>query len=159
MIVLKRNWRRLLGCILLPLAVGALAAFLTRDGIAVFDALQKPALSPPAWLFPAVWTILYVLMGVASYLVLTAGRSADAVKAALSVYAIGLILNFFWPILFFVLEGYLLSLAWLVALWIAVLATLLAFYHISKPAGLLLAPYLVWVTFAGYLNLAVYLLN
>lgn len=121
-----------------------------------FEALNKPALSPPGWLFPVVWTVLYILMGIASYLVLTSGKPNDT---ALIVYGIQLVFNFFWPILFFNLELYLLSFFWLVLLWLLILKTTLSFYQISKPAGYLMLPYLLWVTFAGYLNFFIYLLN
>lgn len=143
-------------CIVLPLAVGGLSALLTRGGMEVFQSLNKPLLSPPGWLFPVVWTILYILMGIASYLVLTSGKPN---RAALTVYGIQLAFNFFWSIIFFNLEAYLFSFIWLVILWILIFVTMILFYGISKPAGYLLLPYLLWVTFAGYLNFYIYLLN
>lgn len=95
-------------------------------------------------------------MGIASYLVLTSGKPNDA---ALTVYGIQLAFNFFWPIIFFNLGMYLFAFIWLVVLWLLILKTALLFYQISKPAGYLMIPYLLWVTFAGYLNLSIYLLN
>ncbi len=121
-----------------------------------FQSLNKPALSPPGWLFPVVWTVLYILMGIASYLVLTSGQPN---RAALTVYGIQLVFNFFWSIIFFNLESYLFAFIWLVFLWILIFTTMILFYRISKPAGYLLLPYLLWVTFAGYLNFCIYLLN
>lgn len=121
-----------------------------------FEAISKPALAPPGFLFPAVWTILYILMGIASYLVLTSGRPNDT---ALTVYGIQLAFNFFWPIIFFNLGLYLFAFLWLVLLWLLILITAVLFCQISKPAGYLMLPYLLWVTFAGYLNLSIYLLN
>ncbi|MCI8590134.1 MAG: tryptophan-rich sensory protein [Clostridiales bacterium] len=153
---MKIQWKKLILCIVLPLAVGGLSALLTRGGMEVFQSLNKPLLSPPGWLFPVVWTILYILMGIASYLVLTSGKPN---RAALTVYGIQLAFNFFWSIIFFNLEAYLFSFIWLVILWILIFVTMILFYGISKPAGYLLLPYLLWVTFAGYLNFYIYLLN
>lgn len=153
---MKISWKKLTICILLPLLVGAFSAFLTKDNMNIFEFLNKPPLSPPGFLFPIVWTILYILMGIASYLVLTSNKSDDF---ALIFYVIQLIFNFFWSILFFNFEAYLFSFIWLVILWILILITTILFYKISKPAGYFMIPYLLWVTFAGYLNLAIYFLN
>lgn len=156
MIALKIQWKKLILCILIPLAVGGLAGFLIRDSMEAFQSINKPNLSPPGWLFPIVWTALYILMGIASYLVFT---SNNPKVAALSVYGIQLVFNFFWPIFFFNLKAYLLSFVWLAALWLLILAAIILFYRISKASGYLLSPYLLWVTFAGYLNLYIYLFN
>lgn len=150
------QWKKLVPCLLFPLAVGGLAGFLTRSSMFLFDAVQKPPLSPPGWLFPVVWTILYLLMGFASYLVLVSEKPG---QTAWKLYVIQLIFNFFWPIFFFNLEQYLLSFVWLLLLWLLILATILWFSRSSKLAGYLLIPYLLWVTFAGYLNLGIYFLN
>ena len=136
--------------------MGGASAFFTRDGMQTFQTLNKPALAPPGWLFPVVWTLLYALMGIASYLVLTSDK---ANRFALTIYAVQLIFNFFWSIIFFNLERYLFAFVWLVLLWILIFITTVLFYRISKPAGYLMIPYLLWVTFAGYLNLFIYLLN
>ena len=133
-----------------------ITVLLIRDGMETFQSLNKPALSPPGWLFPVVWSILYLLMGIASYLVLTSEKTS---RSALTVYGIQLVFNFFWPILFFNLGYYLFSLIWLVILWGLILVTILLFFRISRPAGYLMLPYLLWVSFAGYLNLSIYLLN
>lgn len=153
---MKIQWKKLIFCIALPLGVGGLSAFLTRGGMEIFESLNKPSLSPPGWLFPVVWTILYILMGIASYLVITSGKPG---RSALTVYGIQLIFNFFWSIFFFNFEAYLFSFIWLIILWIFILATLILFFKISEPAGYLLIPYLFWVAFAGYLNYYIYLLN
>ena len=108
------------------------------------------------WLFPVVWSILFVLMVSASYLFFM--QKCEYTKS-LSLYTVQLIFNFFWSILFFYLGWYLFAFLWLVALWILILATTVAFYRISKPAAWLILPYLVWVAFAGYLNLGVWWLN
>ena len=149
------NWKNLITAISIPLAVGGLSALLTGDGMQSFQTVNQPPLSPPAWLFPLVWTILYILMGIASYLVV--GKEGSS--KALTLHAIQLIFNFFWSVWFFGFGWSLFSFLWLICLWILILATLISFYRISKPAGYLLLPYLLWVTFAGYLNLGVYLAN
>lgn len=153
---MKIQWKKFIICIAIPLAVGGLAGFLTSGGMETFKLLNKPALSPPGWLFPVVWTILYILMGIASYIAASSGKPD---RAALIVYGLQLVFNFFWPIIFFNLEAYLFSFIWLVILWALILATIDRFYKISKAAGYLLLPYLLWVTFAGYLNFYIYLFN
>lgn len=153
---MKIQWKKLIVCLAIPLAVGGLSAFLTRSSMETFQSINKPALSPPGWLFPVVWTILYILMGIASYMVLTSGKPNHA---ALTVYGIQLAFNFLWSIIFFNLGQYLFAFIWLELLWLLILATFILFYKISKPAGYLILPYLLWVTFAGYLNYSIYLLN
>ena len=122
----------------------------------LFAMVKKPPLSPPGWLFPVVWTILYLLMGFASYLVLVAEKPG---RTAWKFYLAQLAFNFVWPILFFHLQMYLLSFVWLLLLWMLILVTILWFTRSSRLAGYLLIPYLLWVTFAGYLNLGIYILN
>ena len=146
-------------CIAIPLLVGGLSAFLTRDSMRVFTELNRPPLSPPGWLFPIVWTILYILMGVSSYLIIQSGAEEEAVNSALSVYVYQLIVNFLWSTFFFNFGWYLFSFIWLVLLWALVLIMIVKFYNISRLAGILQIPYLIWVTFAGYLNLGIWLLN
>ena len=148
-----------LKCLVIPLAVGGLASLLTRGGMEVFQMLNKPALSPPGWLFPLVWTILYLLMGLASYLVLISGAPSQEITRAFKVYGLQLLVNFFWPVFFFGFGWYLFSFLWLLLLWFLIAANILVFFRISKPAAWLLLPYLLWVTFAGYLNLYIYFLN
>lgn len=151
--------KKLLICIAIPLLTGLLAALLTRDSMAAFDTLVKPPLSPPGWLFPVVWTILYILMGIASYLVLTSRKNNLQIRRALSLYALQLLFNFFWPILFFRMQRYLFAFFWLLLLELLILLTTLRFSRISDTAAKLMIPYLIWVAFAGYLNLGIALLN
>lgn len=153
---MKIQWKNLIACLAIPLAVGGLSALLTQNSMEAFELMNKPALSPPGWLFPVVWTILYLLMGIASYLVLTSGKPNNT---ALTLYGIQLVFNFFWSILFFNLGLCLFAFIWLVLLWLLIIITTYQFYRISKPAGYLMLPYLLWVTFAGYLNLSICLLN
>ncbi|MBE5924728.1 MAG: tryptophan-rich sensory protein [Lachnospiraceae bacterium] len=143
--------------VLLPVAVGTVAAYLTRNAQVSFSMMNQPPLSPPAWLFPVVWTILYVLMGIASYIIWRSDNK-DA-RNALQVYLIQLGFNFCWPIIFFNFKWYLFAFFWLVALWVLILITTIKFYRISKSAAYLMIPYILWVSFAGYLNIGVYFLN
>lgn len=153
---MKIRWKKLILCLLIPLAVGGLSAFLTKNIMEIFKTLQKPPLSPPAKLFPFVWTILYLMMGLASYIVLTSKKPNTL---GLILYGVQLFFNFFWSILFFNKEMYLFSFIWLVIMWFLILATTILFYRSAKFAGYLMIPYLLWVAFAGYLNFEIYLLN
>ena len=156
---MKINKKLLAICLVIPLAVGGIAALLTGGGMDTFESLNQPPLSPPGWLFPVAWTILYILMGVASYLVLTSGKAREDIRNALILYGIQLAFNFLWPIFFFGLSAYLFAFIWLVVLWLLILVTTVQFYRIEKNAGYLMIPYLIWVVFAGYLNMGIYLLN
>ena len=156
---MKIDKKRLIICLAIPLVVGGAAGLLTMNSMEAFEALNQPPLSPPGWLFPVVWTVLYVLMGIASYLVSVSDAPQEEKARALWTYGIQLAFNFLWPIAFFNLKWYLFAVLWLVILWILILITALRFGRIRKPAGYLLVPYLLWVAFAGYLNLGIYLLN
>lgn len=146
--------------IVIALAVGGLSALLTAGSMNLYSEITKPPLAPPSILFPIVWTVLYVLMGISAALIYTEkGSMPKEVKSALTVYAVSLFLNFFWSIIFFNMRAFLLSFVWLIALWASILIMIIRFYRIKPLAGLLQLPYLLWVTFAGYLNLAIYLLN
>ena len=148
---MKIQWKKLIIAIALPLGVGLLASLLSFNETETFAMLRKPFLAPPAWLFPVVWTILYILIGVASYRIWTAVTTYEKRKEALAVYAIQLAFNFIWPIIFFNLKEYLFAFVWLVALWLFIFATKQRFEKIDVIASYLLIPYLVWVAFAGYL--------
>ena len=153
------NYKQLIICVAIPLLVGAVAGLLTRDGMKEFASLEKPPLSPPGWLFPIVWTMLYTLMGLASYFIYQKRNQSAKVAGALAIYGIQLLFNFFWPIIFFNLKWYFAAFFWLILLWLLIGDTILAFRELSKKASYLLYPYLVWVTFAGYLNLGIAVLN
>ena len=156
---MKINKRLLFICIAIPLFVGVIAALLTQNSMEVFGYLQKPPLSPPAWLFPVVWTILYILMGISSYLILTSDADKAQITSAIRIYGLQLVVNFLWPTFFFNFGWYLFSFLWLVFLWILVLLMILRFKDINNTAAYLNIPYLVWLTFAGYLNLGIWILN
>lgn len=145
--------------LLIPLAVGGLAAWLTMDSMAQFAALAQPPLSPPGWVFPVVWTVLYLLMGWASFLVWKSDAPQAEKKRALTLYGVQLAVNFAWPLLFFRAGLYGFALLWLVILLVLVAETMLAFGRIDRRAAWLLAPYFLWLLFAAYLNAGVWLLN
>lgn len=155
---MKTNWKKLLLCLAIPLAVGALAALLS-GGMDNYKVMNQPPLSPPGWVFPIVWSILYLMMGYATYRVLTSGADQSDIKRALIFYGIQLVLNSLWPIIFFGLQWYWAAFIWLVLLWVFIYLTMRMFGTIDDAAENLLIPYLLWVTFAGYLNLGVALLN
>ena len=156
---MKINWKLLVICIAIPLAVGGAAALLTGGGMEVFESVNQPPLSPPAWLFPVVWTVLYTLMGISSYLILTSGEGKEEVQNALSVYAYQLAVNFLWPTFFFNFRWFFFSFLWLLLLIFLVVSMIRDFYKRSKPAAYLNIPYLLWLLFAGYLNFTIWWLN
>ncbi|MBR5798422.1 MAG: tryptophan-rich sensory protein [Lachnospiraceae bacterium] len=156
---MKINRKALAVSIAIPLAVGGLSALLTGGGMDTFAQVNKPPLSPPGWLFPVVWTILYTLMGIASYLIYMSDSDTKTKEKALSVYGYQLVVNFLWPVFFFSFEWYLFSFFWLLLLWVLVVWTIRLFAEIAKPAAYLLVPYLIWLTFAAYLNIGIWYLN
>lgn len=155
---MKQTTKQLLITLAIPLAVGGLATLLS-GGMGDYRQLNQPPLSPPGWVFPIVWTILYLLMGYSSYRVYTAGKSPALTERALKLYAAQLFLNFLWPIVFFGFSWYLGAFFVLLGLWVLILLTMRAFTAIDETAGDLLIPYILWVTFAGYLNVGVAILN
>ena len=159
----KVNVRKLALAIALPLIVGGLSAFLTRDAMFVFDSFKKPPLSPPGFLFPIVWTILYVLMGISSYLVYETEAKAGVIvvfkNRTLVLYVVQLTFNFFWSILFFKFALYKVAFVWLVILWILVFSYIRCSFKLNKLAAYLMISYLRWMTFAGYLNIMIAILN
>jgi len=156
---MRIKWKTLFICIAVPLIVGGIAGFISKDSMSVFETLNKPPLSPPGWLFPVAWMILYILMGIASYLTVTSGAPQRSISQSLKLYGIQLFFNFLWTFWFFNLGLYFFAFIWLIVLWILILATIISFAHISKPAAYLMLPYLLWVAFAGYLNLGIAILN
>ena len=152
--------KALLLSLALPLAVGALSGFLTKSSMGIYSQIQLPRLAPPPLVFPFAWTILFLLMGLSAYRVLLAPDSGLVKKTpALKLYLIQLAVNFVWPLLFFNLQSFLAAFLWLVLLWCLILAMIYRFGRIDTTAAWLQVPYLLWVFFAGYLNLGVYLLN
>lgn len=156
---MKIDKKKLFKSMAIPLAVGAAAGFLTGGSMKEFEALNQPPLSPPGWLFPVVWTILYLLMGISTYLIATSDATEENISDALSLYNYQLIVNFLWPIFFFNFGWYFFALLWLILLWIMVASMIKVFSKISPKAAVLNIPYLLWLTFAAYLNLGVWWLN
>lgn len=152
---MKINKSDLILSILIPLAVGALASLF--GGNMAYSDFVKPSFSPPAYLFPIVWTILYILMGISSYLIYSS--DAPGKRAALNTYALQLVFNFFWSIIFFGASQYLFAFIWLIALIILIVIMIYQFYKISPLAAYLQIPYLLWCIFAAYLNYTIYKLN
>ena len=151
---------KLVASILIPLVIGFLGSIATIAEIPTWYAtLSKPSWAPPNWLFGPVWTTLYILMGIALYLVWREGFERTDVRFAILIFGIQLLLNLLWSIVFFSYHALFGSFILILVLWISILANIIAFYAISKPAGILLVPYIVWVSIASYLNYSVYLLN
>lgn len=143
----------------IALAVGAVSALLSRKGMSAYnDMAVKPALSPPMWLFPVAWSVLYILMGVgvARVWMQPPGRVRNR---GINLYVVQLIVNFFWSLLFFNSQAYGFAALWLSLLWLLVLAMSLSFRRVDPLAAKLQIPYLLWLTFALYLNISVWQLN
>jgi len=144
--------------ILIALGVGGLSAFLTRNNMNIYERINRPPLAPPGILFPIVWTILYILMGISSAIIYK-NRDNPKAKEALLTYALQLFFNFMWSIFFFNLQNFLFSFLWLIVLWYLIFKMIQQFKEINPTAAYLQIPYLLWVTFAGFLNFSIYLLN
>lgn len=157
MIIIKKSY---IISILIALGVGGLSAFLTRESMGIYAEISTPPLSPPAVLFPIVWTILYVLMGISAAMVYNSkGTSVTNRTQSLFTYGVSLVVNFFWSIIFFNMRMYFLAFVWLVLLWVLILKTILEYWDINKTSAKLQIPYLIWVAFAGYLTFSIFLLN
>lgn len=154
-----KDWLALIGFILLSQAAGAVGSFFTFSAIDNwYLQLVRPALSPPNWVFGPVWITLYILMGVAAFLVWKRGWS-PRVRRGLLVFGLQLSLNALWSVLFFGLHSPALGLVCIAALWLSIVWTIALFAKVSRPVARLLWPYLAWTTFASYLNLMIWLLN
>ena len=155
----KKTWKIYAFWIILAEAVGALSGWLTRDGMKAYtETIAQPPLSPPSWIFPIVWTILYALMGIGAARVSLAPQSKER-SLGLNLFVIQLIVNFFWSPIFFNAQAFGTALLWLILLWLLVLAMILVFRKVDKSAGNIQIPYLLWLTFAAYLNYGVWQLN
>ncbi len=143
--------------IALTLLAGVLGGIATKNGLPAYELLTKPALTPPSIAFPIAWTVLYVLMGIGAAMV---WNTNDVRKGrALLLYVIQLAVNALWSFWFFGKQLLQFSFLWLILLWVLVFAMTVEFSHINRKAAALQLPYLLWLTFAGYLNLAIWLLN
>ena len=149
----KINIKHLVISIIISLFTGIFSTIITGNGITEYKDMYKPFLSPPAIIFPIVWTILYILMGISSYLIYES--DSMEIQKALHIYAVSLILNALWPVWFFNLKAYTFAFIWLVVLWMVIIVMVNEFGKINRRAGILLLPYFFWVSFAGYLNLCI----
>ena len=155
----KNTWKPYLFGILFTEAVGGLAGLLTREATEIYNStIVKPALSPPAIVFPIVWAILYALMGIGAARVWMAPLSPARTRS-LRLFLLQLAFNFFWSILFFNFQVFGLAFFWLAVLWILILRMILSFYEVDRLAAWLQLPYLLWVLFAANLNFGVWKLN
>ncbi len=153
------NLKRLLICLVIPIGLGILASLISGNKGGIYPTLNRPPLSPPAWLFPVAWSILYILMGISAYIVSDTRGMNSSKEQAMKIYYVQLAINVLWPIIFFrfrMFEAAAVVLALLIA---AVTATIIKFKKINGTAALLLLPYLVWILFALYLNIGIAVLN
>ena len=157
--IIKFDLKKLILSLLPPIAVGGIASLITRGDMDIYKTIKKPPLAPPGIVFPIVWTVLYILMGISFYLVWTSHASYKEKRNAFIVYFISLALNFIWSPVFFSLQKFILAFIILVLLFISVAIYVTLYYRIHKTAGLLQIPYIIWLIIAAYLNLTIALLN
>lgn len=148
-----KNLKIYLISIISTLLVGILSGLLTMNNMGIYAFINRPPLSPPSWLFPVVWTILYILMGISVAIFYTKTEKVP------KIYILQLLVNFIWPLIFFNLEAYFLSFIVILLLIVLVIKMIQEFYKVSKISAILQIPYLLWLLFATYLNFAIYLLN
>lgn len=143
--------------ILIPVLVGITSALLTKGNMDIYQTINTPPFAPPAILFPIVWTILYVLMGISSAKIILSDNPAK--NNANEIYIFSLFINFFWSIIFFNLRAFTFAFVWLILLLLSIIYTIINYYPINKKAALMQIPYLIWVIFAGILNFSIAILN
>ena len=155
----KSTWKTYAFWIALAEAVGAFSGWLTRKSVKIYNAaVKQPPLSPPSIVFPNVWGILFIFMGMGAARIYLSPAS-KARSRSLLLFLVQLAFNFFWSIIFFNLQAFGFAFLWLIALWILILLMILSFREVDQPAAWLQIPYLLWVSFAAYLNFGVWLLN
>lgn len=155
----KIEWKPLIISFIITFGVGGLSSLLTKGGLESMKMLEKPPLSPPDIVFSIVWPILFFLMAISAYLVYVSDGSEKHKKNGLFLYGLQLFINFFWTIIYFNLEMRVFAFVWLLLLWVVVLFMIKDFLKVNKLAGILHIPYLIWLTFAAYLNLGIIILN
>ena len=147
-------------CLIIPLAIGAIGGFFTMESVKTwYTTLNKPSFNPPNEIFGPVWSTLYVLMGISSYLVWKERKSFIGYNWAVGLYFLQLILNLMWSFLFFYQHQIGIALVEIIILLITIIATAIIFYRVNKAAGLLFIPYILWVSFASYLTYSIFILN
>ena len=151
------KWKNLIISIAISLGVGLLSSLLTMGNQNIYEIINVPSFAPPGWLFPIVWTILYILMGISSYIIYEENDINSS--SALKVYGLQLFVNFFWSIIFFNLKNFTFAFIWIILLLFLIIVMIYRFANINKLAAYLNIPYLLWVAFASVLNLSIVLLN
>lgn len=155
-----KNWLKLIISIAVCQLAGIIGSFFTSSSVSTwYEELNKPSFNPPSWVFSPVWITLFLLMGVAFYIVWCKGIKSINSKIAVTLFGFQLGLNTLWSILFFGLRSPLASFIEILFLWIAILLTIIYFYKLSKPAAYLMIPYILWVSFAAILNFSFVILN
>lgn len=150
----------LLICVAVCIGAGLIGSIFTRESVSEwYTYLQKPAFTPPGWLFAPVWSLLYILMGIAVFMVWRQGWKQVQVKRGIIIFIMQLLLNVTWSFAFFGLKSPISGLIIIIPLWIAILLTIINFYTVHRAASFLLFPYIIWVSFAIVLNLSIYLMN
>lgn len=152
---MKVQWKALAISLAVSLGTGFLSSLLTPNIREEYAQLYQPPLAPPGWVFPVVWTVLFLLMGLAAFVVYDADAPMEEKKQALVLYGVQLLFNLGWSVLFFRWNAYLPAFLWLIILWFLVFLLVKKFGEIDELAGKLLVPYLLWLTFAAYLNLSI----
>lgn len=156
MILIRFQWKALIASLAISLGTGVLSSLLTPNIMEEYERLYQPPFAPPGWVFPIAWTVLYVLMGLAAFLIrVSTVPCKEGKEQALKLYVVQLALNLLWPVIFFRLGAYLPAFFWLIGLWFLVFLLVKRFGAIDELAGKLMMPYLLWLTYAAYLNLAV----
>ncbi|ODS36627.1 TspO protein [Candidatus Altiarchaeales archaeon WOR_SM1_SCG] len=154
------NILKLAASIIICLSAGFIGSIFTMDSISTwYMEIEKPFFNPPNWVFAPVWTTLYILMGISLYIVWKNGIEKEGVKIALTLFGVQIVLNTLWSILFFGMKSPLYAFVEIIILWAAILLTIIKFMKISKTAGYLLVPYILWVSFAAVLNFSIFILN
>lgn len=157
---MKTKILKLVISIAIPLSVGAIAGIFTVSSVSTwYSTLNKPSFNPPNWIFAPVWNLLYILMGVALFIVWEKGKENEYFKKAIWIFGIQLFLNFLWSFIFFYFHRPDLAFAEVILLWVLILLNIFYFSKISKLAAWLLAPYIFWVSFAAFLNFSIWKLN
>lgn len=154
----KINWFKLVVIVLITELIGLIGGLFSGIRLQTYTSLIKPPLSPPGWLFGLIWSVLYLLMGIAAYIIYQMPQTPESKKAT-TLYWVQLFVNFLWPIAFFRFQQYWISVIVIILLDILVLIAIIKFYKIEKTAGYLMIPYLLWILFATYLNIGISVLN
>ncbi len=153
------GWPALIAAVILSLGTGGASYILSSNAFEAYQALQQPSFAPPGWIFTPVWTLLFIMMGIASYRVFMYSLDRKSVRSALGVYLLQLVFNFFWTLIFFRWELRGLAIIEILLLLALIVINTWQFFRIDRAAGFLMVPYVLWVSFATVLNFSVWILN